>query len=172
MKQLILILLSILIVSLYPYLAFAWDDAPYERNFMRIPRYLDQHDEASSRWIWLKKVGDHDTQIIIGRGTKHERNATTVINRSNDMIDCWDYAYFIKLTRGNYFHEDINGATYFAVVPLDITNVLIRTAIIFKLQDNVVTEFGRILNYECNKDLPLFVEKMDMFEFISRRIED
>jgi hypothetical protein len=144
-----------------PSLSFAWEDAPIDRNFMRIPRYLDTQRNGPSRWIWLQKVRDEYTLMTLGQGVQRTRNAIATLKRPHDDISMWDYAYFIRLTPGSYFTKGSTHELYFALVALEVSNNLIRTARVYKLQENMFSEVGTIENYVCPADLPLFDTRGD-----------
>jgi hypothetical protein len=104
---------------------------PLSRDFLKLP---------DNRWIWLKKVDEHKTKIILGK--KFKNNKGKLINKviwseeNEEKYDAlWDYAYFLKIKSGKYF-SDINrdGRLEVAIMPFDNGNNMVRRALIFTVK--------------------------------------
>jgi hypothetical protein len=104
---------------------------PLWRDFLKLP---------NNRWIWLKKVDEHKTKVILGK--KFTNSKGKLINKvvwSEDYEEkhdaLWDYAYFLKIKEGQYF-SDINhdGRLEVAIMPFDNGNNMVRRALIFTVK--------------------------------------
>ncbi len=134
----------------------SWVDAPVDRNFMLIPRWLDTDKRAPARWVWLRHRGRTDTEITLGRGRVHPRNKISSVVRISDGYDAWHYAFFVRTTSGRFFEKSKTNVIYFAIVPLDIASNFVRDALLFKLDEEKLTQVGRYPEYDCTADMPLF----------------
>lgn len=82
--------------SVLPFLFFlnttVFADPRIDRNFLKLP---------DGRWIWLKKVDDWTTRIIVGKGRpRSERNMLWSKEYEDDDVRTWAYAYFVYLKPG------------------------------------------------------------------------
>jgi hypothetical protein len=137
-----------------------WIDAPYERNFKYIPKYLDSGYPSPSRWISLERINRGSaTELVLGRGKFNTRNRISSKKRLSDNSAAWDYAYFAQMIKQRFFIRDAENSIYFAVVPIDTGNSLMRRVYVYKLKDNQFTELGSFPNYFCPDDKPVFKDE-------------
>lgn len=126
---------------------------PLSRDFLRLP---------DNRWIWLKKVDEHKTKVILGKKFKNSKGK--LINKviwseeyeeKHDAL--WDYAYFLKIKSGKYF-SDINhdGWLEVAIMPFDNGNNMVRHALIFTVKPDRLELVKRQPNYPLEADESVF----------------
>lgn len=115
-------------------------DVPIERDFVRL---------NDGRWIWLKKVDWHATEIILGKGKKTAKNRiwSEIHESSGNSSQTWDYAFFIKIKRSELMTRNAENNLQVAVSTYDIGTNVFRPVMIYTLRDN---------RLECEGELPNF----------------
>ena len=126
---------------------------PLWRDFLRLP---------NNRWIWLKKVDEHKTKVILGKKFKNSKgkliNKVIWAEEYEENYDAlWDYAYFLKIKSGKYF-SDINhdGRLEVAIMPFDNGNNMIRHALIFTVKPERLELVKRQPDYPLEADESVF----------------
>lgn len=101
------------------------------RDFLKLP---------NNRWIWLKKVDEHKTKVILGKKIKNSRgkliNKVIWSEEYEEKYDAlWDYAYFLKIKSGKFF-TDINNDGYqeVAIMPFDDGLLMVRHVLLFTVK--------------------------------------
>lgn len=126
---------------------------PLWRDFLKLP---------NNRWIWLKKVDEHKTKVILGKKFKNSKgkliNKVIWAEEYEENYDAlWDYAYFLKIKSGKYF-SDINhdGRLEVAIMPFDNGNNMIRHALIFTVKPERLELVKRQPDYPLEADESVF----------------
>jgi hypothetical protein len=126
---------------------------PLSRDFLKLP---------DNRWIWLKKVDEHKSKIILGKKFRNSKgkliNKVIWSEENEEKHDAlWDYAYFLKIKSGKYF-SDINhdGRLEVAVMPFDNGNNMVRHALIFTVKPDRLELIKRQANYPLEADESVF----------------
>jgi hypothetical protein len=107
----------------------AFADPRIDRNFLKLP---------DGRWIWLKKLDEWTTRIIIGKGAmRAEGNSLWSKDYSDDEHRTWAYAYFAYLKPRKLLVDlDHDGSPEVGVATYDLGTSMRRTILIFSIQGN------------------------------------
>ena len=126
---------------------------PLWRDFLKLPH---------NRWIWLKKVDEHKTKLILGKKIKNSKgrlmNKVIWSEEYEQKYDnLWDYAYFLKIKSGKFF-SDINqdGNLEVAIMPFDDGQLMVRDALIFTVKPNRLELLKMQPGYHLEADKSVF----------------
>jgi hypothetical protein len=106
-------------------------DPRVDRNFLPLP---------DDRWIWLKKVDDWSTRIMVGKGQPRSKSGVLWSKTYEDSDDrTWAYAYFAWLKPGKLILDlDGDGTQEIGIATYDMGTLMIRPVIIFSIHGNEV----------------------------------
>jgi hypothetical protein len=104
-------------------------DPRVDRNFLPLP---------DGRWIWLKKVDDWSTRIIVGKGKPKSENGVLWSKTYEDDDDrTWAYAYFAWLNPSKLVLDlDGDGAPEVGIATYDMGTLMVRPILIFSIRGN------------------------------------
>jgi hypothetical protein len=145
--KLIKSLLLAIFIAIIPAKSFA-GDVPIDRNFMKLP---------DGRWVWLRKIGWHSTQVILGKGQKSPKNGIwSKVYETDGQRHSWAYAFFIKIKSGKFIIHEKPHDTKFAISTYDMGTGMLRWAIVYRVRNDQLEIAEEIDNFNVAADENLF----------------
>jgi hypothetical protein len=123
-------------------------DVPIDRNFMKIP---------NGRWVWMRKIGVHETQMMLGKGAKSVRNAIwSRVYETDGERHVWCYAFFIKLKDDKFLIRDKENNYRFAISTYDFGTGMFRWAIVYRIKNDALEVVEEIKGFNVAADENLY----------------
>ena len=145
---------SFLFLMLFLFSSLSMGDVPIESDFLRVP---------NGRWIWLKKVGAHKTQVLLGKGKKSVRNK--IWSKLYDSTDgmqrhTWAYAFFVRLKLDRFIDQDSVGNPKMAISTYDMGNGIVRRAIVYRVLNDRLEVVEEVDGFNVEADESVYEKRL------------